>query len=357
MIDAMKGKVCLVALLSCLAGCSTIGYYAQSISGHLGIINRARPIEDVLADPAVAGNIKEKLRYAQRARDFASRTLGLPDNGSYREYADLARPYAVWNVFATPELSLQARQWCFLVVGCVAYRGYFAEPDARAFAEGIAAAGDDVYVGGVAAYSTLGWFDDPLLNTLMRYDDIELAGLIFHELAHQVAYARDDTVFNESFATVVELAGVDRWLATVGDTSGADAYRARTRRRDEVIALIMRYREELARVYESGRDDEWKRGEKKRLLQAMQDEFSSKTADWPGMEGFRRWFAQPVNNAQLLSVAAYYDWVPALQNLLARNEGDMRKFYRAAVELAALETGERGTRLKQLEGPAHASTK
>ncbi len=198
---------------SCLlAGCGEIEFYWQGIAGQTEIIARARPIDEVIAatpDPV----LKARLARAQAIRAFASRELALPDNRSYTNYADLGRPYAVWNVFAAPELSLSPRQWCFPIAGCVSYRGYFAEGDARAEAARIAAAGDDVHVGGVPAYSTLGYFDDPVLSTFVRYREVELARLIFHELAHQVVYVKDDTSFNESFATAVEEEGIARWLA------------------------------------------------------------------------------------------------------------------------------------------------
>ena len=185
-----------------LGSCSTAQYYWQGIAGELDLLDRARPIPSVVESTSDAA-LKQKLEHTIEIREFASKELALPDNGSYRRYTALDRPYVLWNVFATPPLSLEPMQWCFPVAGCVNYRGYFAEGEARAEAAHLSATGDDVYVGGVPAYSTLGYFDDPVLSTIIRYPETEVARLIFHELAHQVAYAKDDTVFNESFAVTV----------------------------------------------------------------------------------------------------------------------------------------------------------
>ena len=324
-------------LAGVLAGCSNIGYYVQSINGQFDLVQRARRIETVLADKGLPESLKEKLRQAVRIRRFASEELSLPDNPSYTEYADLERPFAVWNVFAAPELSLTPRQWCFPVVGCVYYRGYFSEADAENFASELAAQGDDVYVGGVPAYSTLGWFDDPLLNTVMHYPEEELAGLIFHELAHQVAYARDDTTFNESFATTVELEGVKRWLAAGGSADRAESYRQRKQRNQAVVALILRYRGVLETVYAADQSDQWKRRRKEEIITTMKNENRALVSGWPGYRGYRNWFAQPINNAQLASVAAYVELVTAFENLLARKNGDLASFYQAVKELASMD--------------------
>ena len=333
-------------LLLALAGCSNIGYYVQSINGQFDLVQRARPIEEVLADGEVPEATKEKLRQAVRIRRFASDQLALPDNASYTEYADLERPYAVWNVFAAPEFSLVPRQWCFPVVGCVYYRGYFSESGAQDLAMELAAQGEDVYVGGVPAYSTLGWFDDPLLNTVMHYPEVELAGLIFHELAHQVAYAKGDTTFNESFATAVELEGVRRWLAARGSSDHADAYREHKRRNREVVALILRYRGMLEEIYAAERDNAWKRRHKAETIAGLKAEYRELVARWPGYRGYRKWFSRSINNAQLASVAAYFELVTAFEELLVRNNGDLPKFYREVKELAAMDRDSRQRALR-----------
>jgi predicted aminopeptidase len=340
-----------VLLAGVLAGCANVGYYVQSINGQFDLVQRARPIETVLADEGLPESLKEKLRQAVRIRRFASEALSLPDNPSYTEYAELERPFAVWNVFAAPELSLTPRQWCFPIVGCVFYRGYFSEADAQDFAVEQAAQGDDVYVGGVPAYSTLGWFDDPLLNTVMHYPEEELAGLVFHELAHQVAYAKGDTTFNESFATAVELEGVKRWLAAGGSPERAVSYRQRKRRNQAVVALILRYRGVLETVYAADQSDQWKRWRKEETIIAMKNEYRGLVSGWPGYRGYRSWFAQPINNAQLASVAAYFELVTAFENLLARKNGDLASFYQAVKELASMD---RDSRRRALRAPAIA---
>src|SRR6185295_4027488 len=215
---------------------------------------RAKPIPEVIATTSDAA-LKGRLMRAQEIRAFASRELGLPDNRSYTSYADLERPYAVWNVFATPELSLTPRQWCFPVAGCVAYRGYFAEADARAEAARLKAEGDDVWVSGVPAYSTLGYFDDPVLSTFVRWPDVEVARMVFHELAHQVVYVKDDTQFNESFAVAVEEAGVERWLMLQANGQLDAQYMRSGRLRAVFRELTRDTRADLARIYASDAPD------------------------------------------------------------------------------------------------------
>src|SRR5262245_26976391 len=246
---ARLGLVCVLALAG---GCSNFGYYRQSMSGQLDIWRRERAIEDVIKDPATPDTLKRKLATVLEIRAFASRELGLPDNRSYRIYADLERPYVVWNVFASEEFSVQPMQWCFLMAGCVSYRGYFSREDADRFAAIHAGQGYDVYVGPVPAYSTLGYFPDPVLNTFIHYPNAEIARLLFHELSHQVAYVRDDTVFNESFAVAVEQEGVRRWLARFGDAKQLAAFERSQRIRAGFARLVRAHREALAGLYRSG---------------------------------------------------------------------------------------------------------
>lgn len=322
-------------------GCSTAGYYAQSISGQMQIWRETRPIETVLVDPDVAEEVKRKLRLALDIRRFAVEELGLPDNDSYTEFVDLERPFVVWSVFAAPELSLEPEEWCFLVVGCVTYRGYFDKADAEDFAGEYAARGFDVYVGGVPAYSTLGWFDDPVPNTVLDYPDEEFAGLIFHELAHQTVFAKGDTVFNESFASTVEREGVRRWLSAAGEPAGIEEYTLRNRRNEAVVAVILDYRERLDSLYASSAPADQKRVVKARLIREMKEEYERRLSGWPGYRGYRHWFSRPINNAQLLSVATYNDLVPAFEKLLASTNGDLPDFYAAAEKLADMEKDER----------------
>src|SRR5512140_485103 len=249
-------------LLLALGGCSAIDFYWQGVAGQMSLLARARPITDVVEstnDPL----LKKRLLQVQAIRAFAVRELGLPDNQSYTRYSDLGRPYVVWNVVATPELSLTPRQWCYAIVGCVSYRGYFNEDEARNEAQRLVARGDDVNLGGVAAYSTLGWFDDPVLSTFVRYKESELARLIFHELAHQVVYVKDDTAFNESFAVAVEEEGMQRWLSAQASRPDAPQLAeevARAKRlRADFRSLVRTTRDRLKALYASRLPEKQKR--------------------------------------------------------------------------------------------------
>ena len=343
----MRIAITILATLL-LAGCGNVSYYLQSVGGQLEIWQREKPVASLLQDPDLSPLLKTQLERATRIRDYASRELGLPDNRSYRSYANLARPFVVWNVFAAAEFSTEPRQWCFAVAGCVGYRGYFSEAEARSHAAALAAEGNDVYVGGVPAYSTIGWFDDPLLNTFIHYPEPELARLLFHELAHQVLYVKDDTVFNESFATVVERAGIARWLAR----HGSDADRARfaqlQRFRADFRVLVTRTRSELAALYAGNAAPEEKRRRKAELLAVLQAQYQQRKGEWRGFSGYDRWFAQPLGNAHLASVAIYTQQVPAFEILLAENDNDLPRFYAAVKALAALPVEARNARLAAL---------
>jgi predicted aminopeptidase len=337
--------LCLCALLlPALSGCGTAEFYWQGFTGQLELLARAQPIADVAAttpDP----RLKARLESVQAIRSYASRELALPANGSYTRYADVGRPFVVWNVFAAPEFSLAPRQWCFPVAGCVSYRGYFAEDDARAEAARLAAAGDDVHVGGVPAYSTLGYFDDPVLSTFIRYREPELARLIFHELAHQVVYVKDDTAFNESFAVTVEEEGLRRWLAAQqGRPDGAlrAAQVARgDRLRTDFRALVQRTRERLAALYASDATDADKRAAKAAAFRDMRAEYEALKAGWDGVPAFDRWFAGGANNAGIAAAGLYSDRVPQFRALLDAENGDLPRFYARVKALAALPIAER----------------
>jgi predicted aminopeptidase len=336
---------CLALMLS---GCTNIGYYLQSVSGQLDIWRRERAIEEVISDPVAPAALKKKLAQVIQIRDFASRELGLPQNRSYRRYADLERPFVVWNVFATPEFSVEPVQWCFMFAGCVGYRGYFDKVEAERFAADLADQGRDVFVGGVPAYSTLGWFSDPVLNTFVRYPDPEVARLIFHELAHQVVYARDDSVFNESFAVAVEHEGVTRWLARHGNIQDKSGFERMQQHREGFTRLIGAYRERLEKLYRTGIAPGAMRERKARLFDDLRRDYDNLKADWGGFSGYDRWFATRPNNAQIASLAIYTQQVPAFQSLLRQQGGELARFYAAVKELAALPKAERMARLRQL---------
>lgn len=341
----VRSAFAVVAALA-LCGCSA-EYYWQSAAGQLDLVARAKPVSEVIAstsDPKLKG----RLERARAIRAFASSELGLPDNGSYRRYVDLGRPYVVWNVFAAPELSLAAHEWCFPVVGCVAYRGYFHEADARSEAARLAAQGFDVHVGGVPAYSTLGWFDDPLLSSFIRFPDIELARLVFHELAHQLVYVPGDTAFNESFATAVEEAGLDRWIASRPPAEAARlaAERERAERgRAAFRSLVGEARDALSATYASERSDDAKREAKRAIIGAMRAAWERTRSADPALAGYDRWFSgddgSGPNNASLASIGLYTALVPAFRALLASEGGDLARFYARVRELAAQPKGER----------------
>lgn len=328
-----------------LSGCSNFSYYTQSIRGQLDLMNKRRPIPEVIADPSTSAATREKLQEVLKIRAFAARELALPDNGSYRVYADLQRPYVVWNVFATPEFSLQPEQWCFLMVGCLAYRGYFAESDARRFAAGPQVQGKDVYVAGIRAYSTLGWFDDPVLNTFLDLPRYQVAGLIFHELAHQQLYIDDDSAFNEGFATAVQRAGVRRYLQHQGSAAEQADHDAQYQRREAFLSLVRDTRQALRQLYESDAAEPAKREEKQRLFAALRTRYAGLRASWGGYRGYDAWFAQDLNNAKLSAVATYQRLVPAFEALLEQEGGDFAAFYRAAKRIGELPPEERRQRL------------
>lgn len=333
------------ALMPLLCGCATLRYYSQAVSGQLDLMRRAVPIDEQLARDATPAALKAKLEAVLRIRRFASRELGLPDNGSYKSYADLGRPYALWNVFAAAEFSLEPVNSCFVFVGCVSYRGYFSEADAQAEGAARRAQGDDVYVGGVPAYSTLGWFDDPVLSTFIRYPEAELARLMFHELAHQLLYVKSDTRFNESFAATVEQVGVERWLVQSGSQRERAAYERLQSMKREFVALVLKYQAILEQYYRQDLPVEETRLGKARRFAEMEEEYRLLKVSWGGFAGYDRWFAGKPNNATLASVALYTELVPAFQALLRSVGGDLPRFYAAAKDLAKLPKEEREAKL------------
>jgi predicted aminopeptidase len=350
---SLIGTVLFAAAGVCLtSGCSTLGslgYYAQAVNGHLDLLQRARPVTAWVADPATPDALRQRLLLSQRMRDFAVSELKLPDNHSYRHYADLQRSAVVWNVVAAPELSLSLKTWCFPVVGCVGYRGYFSREPADALAAQLKAEGWETSVYGVPAYSTLGRTDwlggDPLLNTFLNWPEGELARLIFHELAHQVAYADDDTTFNESFATAVERIGGQRWLQRHASPTAREEYDALESRRQEFRQLTKRYRNELRALYASDATDAVKRTRKAELMAALQAEYAQlKAQRWNGFAGYDGWFAR-ANNAALGVLAAYNELVPDFERLFESSGGDFTRFYAEVGLLAALPKADRRAKL------------
>ena len=331
------GRIALLgACAALLPGC----YYGHLIDGQLELVSRSEPIARVLADPATDPALRRKLERALVARAFASRELGLPDNESYTSYADLGRPYAVWNVFAAPELSLRPHEWCYPFLGCLAYRGYYEREQADAAARELRAEGLDVFVAGIPAYSTLGWFDDPLLSTMAGGEDA-IAGTIFHELAHQVAFADGDTAFNESYATFVEQEGLRRYLKDTPEL--AQQAEVRLGREAEYRALMLAARERLEAVYASDAPDADKRERKRAEFERLRRDYVALRGD----EARDGWLAEP-NNAQLLPFGLYHAWVPAFAKLFERLGRDWPAFHREVAALAKLDEDARRQRLEAL---------
>ena len=338
---SITSRICVLCVLV-LIGASLNGcYLLESAQGQLALMSKRRPIARVVADPGTPADVRKQLEAVAQIREFATHNLHLPDNGSYRTYADVGRPYVVWNVVAAPEFSVDPKEWCYPIVGCVAYRGYFAERRARAFGAALKSKGFDVSVGGVAAYSTLGHFDDPILNTMIGWNDVELASIIFHELTHQMIYIANDADFNEALATTVEDEGVRRWLESLGRSGELERYELEERRSLEVVALLTRTRDELRTRYGSGVDAARMRERKAAAFAALHESYARLVQDWGPHPPFESWFEGEINNAHLASIATYYDCVPGFRRELAAVGGDLDAFYRRVRELAKLDQEKR----------------
>jgi predicted aminopeptidase len=330
-----SAAIALIAMLS--GGC----YLLQSAQGHLALMSKREPISGVIDRPSTPAALRAQLESVTAIRNFASSALGLPDNGSYRKYADIGRPYVVWNVVAAPEFSVDAKQWCFPIVGCVAYRGYFVEKRARRFAAGLHAKGFDVVVGGVAAYSTLGHFDDPILSSMVNWNDVELASIIFHELTHQMLYLPNDASFNEALATTVAEEGVRRWLQQQGRDKDLADHLLQQKRYLEVIALMNETRNHLRTLYASGLPPPLMRERKRETFEELRESYGSLKGQWGGHAPFDAWFAADVNNAHLASIATYFACVPGFERELKAVGGNLPAFYRRVRELAKLDRQQR----------------
>lgn len=334
-------RVLLYLALAVLpASCGT-GYYLQAINGQAELMRSRQPLEKVLLQADTPEELRQKLLVVDAALVFARVYLGLPRSRSYGHYADLGRPYVVWNVFAAPDLSLEPREWCYPVAGCTTYRGWFREERARAFAAALESQGDDVHVGGVPAYSTLGWFADPVLNTMLRYTDTAVAGLLFHELAHQLLYVPGDTLFNEGFASLVEQEGTRRWLASRGDEAARCAFDTGLVRRAAARQLVAGLRAELAVIYAAPGPKDQRRAARDAAFERSREHYRALRADWTGPPVFDSWFDEGLNNARLVALSSYETHVPAFARLLADAGGDFPRFYARVRELAELDPAER----------------
>jgi predicted aminopeptidase len=337
MAATIRASVAIALIAALSGGC----YLLQSAQGQLALMSKREPIPRVIDDPSTSAALRAQLKSVTAIRNFASRELGLPDNGSYRKYADIGRPYVVWNVVAAPEFSVDPKQWCFPIVGCVAYRGYFVEKRARRFAAGLHAKGFDVVVGGVAAYSTLGHFDDPILSSMVNWNDVELASIIFHELTHQMLYVPNDASFNEALATTVEEEGVRRWLQQQGREKDLAEHLLQHGRYLEVIALMTGTRNHLRTLYASGLPPPLMREHKRETFEELREAYAALKAQWGGHAPFDAWFAADVNNAHLASIATYFTCVPGFERELKAVGGNLPAFYLRVRELAKLDQRQR----------------
>jgi len=335
--------ICLAVLVGTSLGCSNLRYYSQAVSGHWDVVLRTKPIEKIVEEAETSETLRRKLRLVLEARDFAERELGLKAKGHYLKYADLGRDSVVYNIYAAPEFSMEAHKWWYPFIGRQSYRGYFAKEDAVACATDLREQGFDVYVGGVDAYSTLGWFKDPVLNTWINDDDEEVVALVIHELTHQRLYIDDDTSFNEAFATAVEIVGTRMWLKQKGDVAALQKWEAQQTRRGRFIDLIKTTRSDLKKLYAktATADIERTRAEKERSLQTFRQQLQELRATWGSTNAYSSWLNKPVNNARLNTVSTYFDLVPAFLSLLQRHDSDFESFYEEVERIGELEKAER----------------
>jgi predicted aminopeptidase len=340
------------ALLAALAvvgtGCSTLGYYSQSLVGGASVLAHRQSVRELINEPDTPPALRRRLELAERARDFASTELHLPDNASYRTYTDLKRDYVVWSVFAAPEFSLEPKTWCVPLFGCLAYRSYFAKPGAERLAAQLKAKGLDTYVAGIPAYSTVGWFSDPLLSTMTSWPEADLAGMIFHELAHQKLFVPGDSAFDESFAVTVEREGVRRWMNHEHDPEAYAAYLKQKARDRQFVALVLGARARLEKVYASDMTAAQMRTAKQAIFARMRADYRRLRSHWDGYTGYDHWMGGEMNNAKISSVATYERYVPAFQLLLRRQGGDLKAFYAAARAIGKLPPKARHARLEAL---------
>jgi predicted aminopeptidase len=353
-VALLLAAVAAALALACLSGCSNLAYYWQSVSGHMGVLNAAKPVQEWMDDQQTPEATKRRLLLSQRIRNYASAELALPDNASYRRYADLQRRAVVWNVVAAPEFSLTLKTWCFAVAGCVTYRGYYTEADAQREADGLKAQGLEVSVYGVPAYSTLGYLNwaggDPLLSTFINYPEGELARLIFHELSHQVFYVKDDTMFNESFATAVERLGGRRWLQEQGADAARAEYAQFDQRRTQFRALTLATRKKLEAIYTPAQQNIAQAAMKSVAMAEFKADYEALKTQWGGYTGYDPWVAR-ANNASFGALAAYDELVPQFEALFVQ-QGSWQKFYDACQALAKLPRLERRAALTALKIPA-----
>jgi len=341
----------LSLFLLLLSGCAELQYYGHAFSGQLEVISKRRPIPEVIADPETKPEVVAKLKYVERAHDFAISDLYLPDSDSFRGYTDLERDYVLWNVFATPELSLETKQWCYPFFGCLGYRSYFTRAYAEAIAEELEQEGWDVHIAASPAYSTRGFFSDPVYNPMLRYDNLTLAGILFHELAHEKIYFKNDSELNESFAVAVQDEGVRRWLAYEEQPEYYSDYIIAQQRDKQFVKLLLKHRNQLKALYQSSQTDDKKRSKKKQILGSLRKAYFLLRKEWDDYAGFDHWFNKPLNNARLAPVGTYQGHVTEFNLLLNKHENNLMQFYKEAEKIADMPESERKNFLSNLLKP------
>ncbi len=328
-------KIILILLYAVtLTGCESVRYYTQAITGQIAISSKQQSINELLREPHIPIKLKDQLKLVMEIREFAKNELHLPIKNQYLSFAELERPYVLWNVYATPEFSFTPKTWCYPIVGCTAYRGYFSLHDANDYTNRLRKQGYDVFISGVAAYSTLGWFDDPVLSTFIYRNETRLAALIFHELAHQLLYVKNDTTFNESFATIVEQESLRRWFIAKNNLEAFKDYKIGYQRKQQFIKLIVKYRNQLELIYSKDLPTLDKRHAKSLVFYKLRDEYRNLKQKWKYYAGYDLWFSHKLNNAQLITVSIYYDLVPEFFKLLQNSGYDLEVFYRKCQDLA-----------------------
>ena len=337
-----------MSVAALMQGCSSLAYYWEKIQGHTEILSKQQPIQEVIDNPDTSDKVREKLINTQKARAFATDVLQLPDNDSYKNYVDLKQDYVVWTVVATPPYSIKAKEWCFIIVGCLSYKGYFSKQDAEASAKILRADNMDVYVSGTKAYSTLGWFDDPLLSTMLYNSEAYRVGIIFHELAHQKMYVEDDTSFNEGFASTVELEGIQAWFSSDNNKEEYKRYIISKERDDAFKKLLQATREELKQAYSLNLDSKAMHENKIKIFNELQQGYKKLKEKWSGYSGYDKWMSQDLNNAHLALIATYNDHIPAFRKLFKKLNYDYALFYQQVENLSELDKNKRSEELNKL---------
>jgi predicted aminopeptidase len=327
----MRLIIVLVVLLS--SGCADLGYYWHSAKGHMEVMNRRVAIKDLLRDPQTDTELKQRLTLVREIREFAFNRLRLPESGSYSDYAQLDNPYVLQNLFAAPEFSTQLLSWCYPVAGCTSYRGFYEQQRLDAFVAGLKADKNEVHISRVPAYSTLGWFDDPVLSSFINWPDHRLAGLLFHELTHQRIYIDGDSRFNESLASAVQLVGIRLWLEYKNQPLLLEKYNRGLVYRRDVAQLIESARDQLEKIYKNGETDDWKRQQKQKIFQLMRDQYEDISRRHNYRDGYAKWVAADLNNAKLGSVSTYNALIPAFVSMITALDNDFERFYRYAEKL------------------------